>query len=534
MNISLPQIGELFESRYRVDAEIGEGGFSRVFRATDQSDGRIVALKILIPAVIDNGSATPTYQGDIAERFLREARMLQNIQEGHTIQLLNHGNTSDGMLFMVFEYVDGKSLFETIRDEGALPAEMVADILSQILQTLQAAHTQGILHRDIKPNNLMITLSRQVKVLDFGIAKAFADASPSNDLTGVGMLVGTPRYMAPEQLKGHQMGPAADLYSLGVVAVEMLTGKKAMRGKDRMDIIQQQLMPQSIKVPVDLDIPYHLREIVDRLLEKDLRVRYASAAAVLRDLQFWNQEVPQSDDTILGSVDMELLRSPSGDATVLTTVNMAELQRIHQGANNEDRTLSTTASNFAATWAPSPNAAATAPPIALGTNFGPAPASSASTSQIMQQFGSGQFPQPQQSEQFPQQQWGTGQFPQQAPHQAPTGFGSGSHPLHAHPAPNDYGNIAPNPTQEPTAGFSLSHQQKILLAVSFLIPGLAHVMFGQTKKGVLIFLAVLLTAGILYILSLAVVFDAYLVLRAQQYREVKDFEILPDSKSFFA
>ncbi len=533
MNISLPQIGELFESRYRIDAEIGEGGFSRVFRATDQSDGRIVALKVLVPAVINNGTEAPTYQGDIAERFLREARVLQNIQEGHTIQLLNHGNTPEGTLYMVFEFVDGKSLFETIRDEGALPADLVADVLSQILQTLQAAHSQGILHRDIKPNNLMITLSRQVKVLDFGIAKAFADASPGNDLTGVGMLVGTPRYMAPEQLKGHQMGPAADLYSLGVVAVEMLTGKKAMRGKDRMDIIQQQLMPQSIKVPVELDIPYHLREIVDRMLQKDLRVRYASAAAVLRDLQFWNQEAPQSDDTVLGNVDMELLRSPSGDATVLTTVNTAELQRIQQASTNEDRTVATTASNFAAAWGPSPNTAATAPPIALGTNFGPAPASSASTSQIMQQFGSGHFPQPQQSEQFPQQ-WGTGQFPQQARQQAPAGYGSGNYPIQA-PAASDYGNISPNLTQNlPTAGFSLTSQQKILLAVSFFIPGLAHVMFGQTKKGILIFLAVLLTAGILYILSLAVVFDAYLVLRAQQYREVGEFEILPDSKSFFA
>ncbi len=523
MNISLPQIGELFESRYRIDAEIGEGGFSRVFRATDQSDGRVVALKILVPAKIDNGSDVPKYQGDIAERFLREARVLQNIKEGHTIQLLNHGNTASGVLYMVFEFVDGKSLFETIRDEGALPAEMVADVLSQILQTLQAAHTQGILHRDIKPNNLMITLSRQVKVLDFGIAKAFADASPSNDLTGVGMLVGTPRYMAPEQLKGQQIGPAADLYSLGVVAVEMLTGRKAMRGKDRMDIIQQQLMPQSIRVPDDLEIPYHLREIVNRMLQKDLRARYASAAAVLRDLQFWNQEVPQSDDTILGSVDMELLRSPSGDATVLTTVNSAELRRLQQSAQNEDRTVATSVSNLPGAWAPAPNPTATAPPIALGTNFGPTPASAASTSQIMQQYGSDQFPQPQQTGQF-SQQWGTGQFPQQP---QPLGMGSGAHPIQQ--TSPGYGTM----TQAPV-GFSLSNQQKLLLAASFLIPGLAHVMIGQTKKGVLIFLAVLFTAGILYIVSLAVVFDAYLVLRAQQYRVVEEFEILPDSKSFFA
>lgn len=517
MNISLPQIGELFEARYRIDAEIGAGGFSRVFRAIDAADGRIVALKILVPAKIHNDQDIPKYQGDLAERFLREARVLQNIQEGHTIQLLNHGNTANGVLFMVFEYVDGKSIFDTIRDEGALPAEMVAGILSQILQTLQAAHAQGILHRDIKPNNLMITASRQVKVLDFGIAKAFADASPSNDLTNAGTLVGTPRYMAPEQLKGLQVGPAADLYSLGVVAVEMLTGRKAMSGKDRMEIIQKQLMPQSITVPVDLEIPYHLREIVDRMLQKDTRLRYASASAVLRDLQFWNQEVPQSDDTILGSVDMDLLRSPSGDATVLTTVNTAELARLQDVAKNEDQTVATSVSDLPGAWTPTPNPTGSAAPIPMGSNFGPTPKSEASTSQDMRQYGSGQFPQ--QTGQF-SQQWRTGQFPQQAPQHAVL------------QAPTD---VTPNFASIQTApGFSLSQRQKLLLVASFFIPGLAHVMIGQTKKGVLIFLAVFLTAGILYIGSLAVVFDAYLVLRAQQYRTVGEFEILPDSRAFFA
>ncbi|MEZ4458168.1 MAG: protein kinase [bacterium] len=569
MSIPLPQAGDLFEGRYRVEAEIGEGGFSRVFRARDESDGHAVALKILVPAQIDNGGGAPAYQSDVVERFLREARVLENVREGHAIQLLNHGKTAEGVMYMAFEYVNGRSLFEVIRDDGALPAARVANILGQTLQTLQAAHAQGILHRDIKPNNIMVTSTDQVKVLDFGIAKAFADASPGNDLTAAGMLVGTPRYMAPEQLKGTPIGPPADIYSLGILAVEMLTGRKAMRGKDRMAIIEQQLMPQSIMLPPELDIPVRLRDIVNRMVQKDLRVRYNSAAAVLRDLQFWEEAPPQSDDTILGGVDMALLRTPSNEATVLTTVNTAELLRQQAPNPGGDQTVSTAPPNFAS-WAPMPNPnTPAAPSIALGTHFGPAPASSASTSQLMQfggpvsntgqfqqpnQLGSGQYPQAQYpqpgSGQYPQAKYGSGQHPQahypqpgsgqypqaQPPNasgsgQFPTaGFGTGNYPAQAWSEAN-YGNI-PATTPKPAA-FVPNTQQKVLLGVSLFVPGLAHVLIGQTKKGIIIFVAVFLTVGLIYLVSIVVAFDAYLVLRAQQYREVGEFEILPDSKAFF-
>lgn len=485
MTTVLPQPGDLFETRYRIEAEIGQGGFSRVFRALDESQNRTVALKVLVPAKIDNGGGPPVYQSDLADRFLREARVLENVREGHAIQLLNHGRASSGVLFMVFEYVDGKNLFDIIKDYGALPPDQVADILQQTLQTLQAAHSQGILHRDIKPNNIMITTSGQVKVLDFGIAKAFGDASPGNDLTAAGMLVGTPRYMAPEQLRGQPIGPAADVYALGILGVEMLSGRKAMRGKDRMDIIQQQLMPQSVQLPPEVDVPRRLREIVDRMVQKDVRLRYASAAAVLRDLQFWNELEPVGDDTVLGTVNLDHLQ--------------ADTRRALEP------------------HAPAPN-------LALGTQFGKQPASNASMSQIMHQFGTGQFQQLPASPP-PQQQWGTGQF------QAQQAFGSGPYPAQSWAEAN-YGNIAPTPT--PTTPFEPTREQKILLGVSLLIPGLAHVMIGQVKKGVAFFILLFLSFGLLYMVSILIAFDAFLVLRAQKTRDVAEFEFFPDSKSFFA
>lgn len=499
MTTALPQPGELFETRYRVEAEIGQGGFSRVYRALDESQSRTVALKILVPAQIDNGGGPPVYQSDIAERFLREARVLENVREGHAIQLLNHGRSATGVLFMVFEYVDGKSLFDIIKDYGALPPDQVADILQQTLQTLQAAHSQGILHRDIKPNNVMITTSGQVKVLDFGIAKAFGDASPGNDLTAAGMLVGTPRYMAPEQLRGQPIGPAADVYALGILGVEMLSGRKAMRGKDRMDIIQQQLMPQSVQLPPEIDVPPRLREIVDRMVQKDTHLRYASAAAVLRDLQFWDEDEPIGDDTVLGSI------------------NLSDLGAHHVAVPAQP----------AAQWSPQANPQTTAPPqnLALGTQFGKQPASNASMSQIMQQYGSAQFQPPVQTSPTPHQQWGTGQFPAQQP------MGSGTYPAQSWAEAN-YGNIPP--TAPPISTFEPTREQKILLGVSLLIPGLAHVMIGQVKKGIGFFVLLFLSFGLLYVVSVLVAFDAFLVLRAQKNREVKEFEFFPDSKSFFA
>ena len=561
-------IGSTFLDRYRIDHVLGRGAYAKVFRAHQLDLGRDVALKVLSPM-----TNRPDKMAEARLRFEREAKLVARLQDPHTIHLFDWGHSPDGDMYMATELVDGKTLHDVWVDGDPMPWQRAVHIVVQVLYSLQEAHSLGVLHRDIKPSNIMLFdrpgRPDQVKVLDFGIAKAFADASPSNDLTAAGMLVGTPRYMAPEQLKGTPIGPPADIYSLGILAVEMLTGRKAMRGKDRMAIIEQQLMPQSIMLPLELDIPVRLRDIVNRMVQKDLRVRYNSAAAVLRDLQFWEEAPPQSDDTVLGGVDMALLGTPSNEATVLTTVNTAELLRHHSPNPGGDQTVSTAPPNFAS-WAPTPNPnTPAAPSIALGTHFGPAPSSSASTSQLMQfsgpvsntgqfqqpnQLGSGQYPQAQYpqpgSGQYPQAQYGSGQHPQahypqpgsgqypqaQPPNasgsgQFPTaGFQTGNYPAQAWSEAN-YGNI-PATTPKPSA-FVPNTQQKVLLGVSLFVPGLAHVLIGQTKKGIIIFVAVFLTVGLIYLVSIVVAFDAYLVLRAQQYRVVGEFEILPDSKAFF-
>lgn len=280
--MELPNPGDTFEEKYQVHQVIGRGGFATVYRATDTDVGRDVALKILSPR--DGG-----YPDAVVARFMREARLLAGLQDPHTITMYDFGGTDDGLLFMVFEYVKGEDLSELLKRRGRLEPDEVKHILKQVLFALREAHDVGVLHRDIKPPNLLVYEYMDepncVKLLDFGVAKPQEShpLGPAN-LTKKGAMVGTPRYMAPEQIFGKKLSASADLYSLGLVAFEMLTGRPAMDGRTNKERVRQQLSKTPTLVPEEFGTPA-LRSVINRLVEKDVTLRYQSASEALAALR---------------------------------------------------------------------------------------------------------------------------------------------------------------------------------------------------------------------------------------------------------
>lgn len=274
----LPEVGDTFVDRYEITQILGEGAFARVFRARDLQVNREVALKVLSPR-------QGAYSQLSSARFLRESRLLATLQSPHTVTLFDFGESPSGILWAAFEFVEGRDLAACLRSEGALPAPVVAHILEQALSALQEAHRRTIVHRDLKPANILVHTYRgdpwKVKLLDFGLAKrTSADAT---QLTGEGKTAGTPRYMSPEQILISEVGPQTDIYSLGLVAYELLTGSPAIDGDNMKELLRGQLDGPPIVVPPEL-APQSLCAIIERMCIRALAQRYQNVELVLRDL----------------------------------------------------------------------------------------------------------------------------------------------------------------------------------------------------------------------------------------------------------
>lgn len=219
----LPKPGDVFESRYHLDEVLGAGGFATVFMATDTRSARRVAIKVLRP--------DPGYTATLRARFEREVRVIGNLRDEHTVKMFDHGTSADGLLYMVTEYIEGEDLEQLLARRDRLEPGEVVHILRQVLSALHEAHSAGLLHRDIKPGNIRVYAymgdELKVKLLDFGIAK---DVHDTDQLTADGELVGTVRYMSPEQLMSAPLNASSDIYSLGVVAFELLLGSGGIHG----------------------------------------------------------------------------------------------------------------------------------------------------------------------------------------------------------------------------------------------------------------------------------------------------------------
>jgi serine/threonine protein kinase len=271
-----PFIGQTFRGIYFVQQRIGGGGMGQVYKGQHVTLESPVAIKILKKALL----ADPA----VVQRFHREARAASRLRHRNVINVTDFGQAADGTLFMVMEYVAGRSLAEVISSDSPLPERRVVRLGQQILAALTEAHADGILHRDLKPENVMVESRREerdlVKVLDFGIAKILEPGEGQRTLTQDGLVCGTPGYMSPEQWEDTELDARSDLYAVGVILYEMLTGELPVQGRTPLDLVRKHLvekpLPPSVRCP-DRTFSPELEALVMRTLSVDRSVRPASA-----------------------------------------------------------------------------------------------------------------------------------------------------------------------------------------------------------------------------------------------------------------
>jgi len=266
--------GELIEKRYLIQKMIGRGGMGSVYEAQDVVQNRAVAVKILNLMVGED---------DSEQRFLREFEMLSKISHPAILKVHAWGRYQN-QLYYVAELISGRDLKSEIKRRGPWPSEEAAKLVATIADALSVAHGTGVVHRDIKPHNIMLANDGSIRLLDFGVARKTGGGMET--LTKTGMIVGTPEYMSPEQFGTHRVDERSDIYSLGVVLYEMLTGSVPFGGETpvaiALKVIQQ---PPESPQTVRKDVPDWIDRIVVRCLNKDPQKRYTTAAELAEDLR---------------------------------------------------------------------------------------------------------------------------------------------------------------------------------------------------------------------------------------------------------
>jgi serine/threonine protein kinase len=266
-------VRQVLDTRYHTNRPLGSGGMADVYLAHDEVLNRDVALKILSRrCASDNG---------LVERFRSEARSAASLSHPNIVSIYDRGETEDGTYYIVMEYVPGGTLKECILRKGPLSPNMAAAVATQVAEALEEAHRNGVIHRDIKPQNILITDWGDVKVADFGIARA----ASSSTATETGWIMGTAHYVSPEQVGGEPVSPRSDLYSLGVVLYEMLTGELPYDAESPIGIAMQHVEGR-LRTPreVDPSIPEGINAVAVRLLAKDSKDRHPDATSLLEDL----------------------------------------------------------------------------------------------------------------------------------------------------------------------------------------------------------------------------------------------------------
>lgn len=259
---------------YRIDALVAESAMACTYRATDLRDGRQVAIKLPHAAAESDPS--------LAERFLREEEIGATLDHPSVMRTFAAGERSRP--YLVMEWVPGQLLRRILADQGRLPPERAVRIAQGILGALEYIHSRGIVHRDLKPENIMVGDDDQIKLIDFGIASKHGARRLT--YTGISPALGTPDYIAPEQVKGKRGDQRADLYAMGVMLYEMLTGRAPFSGPSPLAVMNERLM-RSPKPPRELEpaVTPQLQEVIYRALEREPRNRYASAHEFLHDLR---------------------------------------------------------------------------------------------------------------------------------------------------------------------------------------------------------------------------------------------------------
>jgi eukaryotic-like serine/threonine-protein kinase len=273
----MPEIGSII-GRFRLERSLGQGAMGTVYLAVDPEIERRVAIKI----VRADGSGYEGRREEMESRFLKEAKIAGRLQHPNIVTIYDVGRDGD-IYFIAMEYVEGRPLSRLLRPEVALADSQRTAILRQTAEALAHAHERGVIHRDVKPANILIRTDGVVKVSDFGIGKLLTGGG--SDLTQTGQMIGSPSYMSPEQIKGEKLDGRADLFALGVVMYEMFTGQRPFPG-DSITTLVYQILHQEPRDPVTIraDLPPVAREILKRALAKNREDRYPDAPAFLADL----------------------------------------------------------------------------------------------------------------------------------------------------------------------------------------------------------------------------------------------------------
>ena len=292
----------IVNGRYRVERSVGRGGMAEVFLAHDTLLDRPIALKVLFPEY----ATDPAF----VERFRREAQAAAGLQHPHIVAVYDWGKVNN-TYFIAMEYVSGKTLAEILKDRKQLTHTQAADIARDVASALGFAHDNGVVHRDIKPGNILVRADGVVKVADFGIARAL-DSSTDEALTQTGLVMGTAAYLSPEQAQGAQPDPRSDLYSLGVVMYEMVGGRPPYVGDSSLSVAYQHVhaVPEPLK-KLNQFVPLEFEAVVAKCMAKSADKRYQSGQALIDDLR----RVEEGSDVQA----LSTLRSTARDESPLTT-----------------------------------------------------------------------------------------------------------------------------------------------------------------------------------------------------------------------
>jgi eukaryotic-like serine/threonine-protein kinase len=280
-----PLLGRVIADRFRIVSLIARGGMGKVYKAEQAPLGRVCALKVLNPNY--NGDADPEFH----RRFFREASITSRITHPNSVTIFDYGKTDDDVYYMAMEFLDGQTLHHALRDVKTMPEERVGRIAQQMCRALREAHTLDVIHRDLKPANIFLTRHGDdedfVKVLDFGLVKHLSER-PEEQLTQTGLFMGSPKYMAPEQIQGGHVDARTDVYSLGIMMYEMLAGKVPFERPTSVNILMAHVgepPPPMRAVNPNLVCSPAFEELVMRCIAKDPSERYASMNAVLQAIK---------------------------------------------------------------------------------------------------------------------------------------------------------------------------------------------------------------------------------------------------------
>ncbi|QJA09220.1 Stk1 family PASTA domain-containing Ser/Thr kinase [Romboutsia sp. CE17] len=296
-------------NRYQIIRKIGDGGMAFVYEAKDKLLNRTVAVKVLRPEFVDDE--------EFLNKFKREAEAVASLSHPNIVNVYDVGE--DGKVhYIVMEYIDGQNLKDIIKNEGTLDEYTALDITKQIAMALSAAHKKGIVHRDIKPHNILISNEgRIVKVADFGIAKAVTNST----MTNIGSIIGSVHYFSPEQAKGNHVNATADLYSLGIVLYEMIIGRVPFRGDSPISIALQHINEDvEFTSEEKVSIPQSVRTIIKKLTEKSSENRYQSAEELIEDI-----------DYVEKNIDLDFIKEYDNYAT-----KHIEMDRVEESVDFED------------------------------------------------------------------------------------------------------------------------------------------------------------------------------------------------------